>query len=119
MRNLLLQEPVLVVDIGNTNIVCAIYLKGKSIWTVSLKSSRENTSDEYYVLLGSLLESTTLPDGYKLGLKDIRYIVLGSVVPELTRVWKHLCSKYIQAEVYEINALSPLGISFRVDNPSF
>jgi len=119
MRNLLLPEPVLVVDIGNSNIVCAIYMKGKSVWTARLTSFKENTSDEYYVLLSKLLESTTLSEVYKLGLKDIPYIALGSVVPELTRIWKHLFSKYLQAKVYEINALSPLGISFRVDNPAF
>ena len=59
MRNLLLPEPVLVVDIGNSHIVCAIFLKGKSVWTARLTSFKENTSDEYYVLLSKLLESTT------------------------------------------------------------
>ncbi|MEN6444590.1 MAG: type III pantothenate kinase [Candidatus Cloacimonas sp.] len=112
-------EPILVVDIGNTNIVCAIYRQGKSVWTVRLKSCQDRTSDEYYVLLSELMASSSSSEDIIPTLKDIRYIALGSVVPELTRVWKHLFGKYFSAEVYEINALSPLGISFRVDNPSF
>ena len=119
MYNTLLQESVLIVDIGNTNIVCAIYRKNEVIWTARLKADTVNTSDEYYVLLSCLLQASNLSAANKFGWEDIRYIALGSVVPELTRIWKHLFSKYIQAEVYEINALSPLGISFRVDNPAF
>ncbi len=119
MYNTLLQESVLIVDIGNTNIVCAIYRKNEVIWTARLKADNGNTSDEYYVLLSCLLQASNLSAENKFGWEDIRYIALGSVVPELTRVWKHLFSKYSQAEVFEIDALSPIGISFRVDNPSF
>jgi len=119
MYHTLLQESVLIVDIGNTNIVCAIYSKNEVIWTARLKADKDNTSDEYYVLLGSLLQASNIATVNTFGWQDIRYIALGSVVPELTRVWKHLFSKYSQAEVFEIDALSPIGISFRVDNPSF
>ena len=119
MRTLLMQEPVMVVDIGNTNILCAIYLEGEPFWTARFTSSRNKTSDEYYILLSGLMESSVLPEGEKIAIQDIHYVALGSVVPELTRVWRHLFSKYFKVEMYEINALSPLGISFRVDNPAF
>ena len=119
MRTLLMQEPVMVVDIGNTNILCAIYLEGEPFWTARFTSSRNKTSDEYYILLSGLMESSVLPEGEKIAIQDIHYVALGSVVPELTRVWRHLFSKYFKVEMYEINALSPLGISFRVENPSF
>ena len=119
MCNVIIREPVMVVDIGNTNILCAIYLDGEPIWTARFTSSREKTSDEYYILLSGLMESSVLSEEEKIAIEDINYVALGSVVPELTRVWRHLFSKYFKVEITEINALSPLGISFRVENPSF
>lgn len=123
MHDVLVPEPVLVVDIGNTNIVCAIYHEGVSVWTVRLQSNREKTADEYYALLNSMIteipfvgtEQNTNP----LRSKDIRYICVGSVVPELTRVWKHLFRKYFTAYLIEVNSLSPLGMKFKVPNPEF
>ncbi|PKN72241.1 MAG: type III pantothenate kinase [Candidatus Cloacimonetes bacterium HGW-Cloacimonetes-3] len=109
MHNYSVSEPVLVVDIGNTNIVCAIYQQGNAVWTCSLQSQRERTSDEYYSLLSGLLKD--------INLKDIPYVALGSVVPELARIWKHLITKYAKAVIYEINGLSPLGLTYKSTNP--
>lgn len=109
MHKYSVSEPVLVVDIGNTNIVCAIYQQGNAVWTSSLQSQRERTSDEYYSLLSGLLRD--------ISLIDIPYVALGSVVPELSRIWKHLISKYTKADVYEINGLSSLGFTYKSTNP--
>jgi type III pantothenate kinase len=109
MHEYSVSEPVLVVDIGNTNIVCAVYHQGNAIWTARLQSQRERTSDEYYSLISGLLKD--------IGLKDIAFVALGSVVPELTRIWRHLIAKYMTAVVYEVNGLSPLGISYKATSP--
>lgn len=107
----MMSDTALVVDIGNTNVVCAIYEKGEIKWTVRLSSDRSRTADEYFALFSSLSGT--------YDLNRIAYIALGSVVPELTRIFRHMLQKYFQAKVYEINALSPLGIKFKVDDPSF
>ncbi|MDD3235683.1 MAG: type III pantothenate kinase [Candidatus Cloacimonetes bacterium] len=109
MRKYSVSELVLVVDIGNTNIVCAVYQHGSAIWTSSFQTIRERTSDEYYSFLANLLQD--------IKLSDIHFVALGSVVPELARIWKHLIAKYMTAEVYEINGLSPLGFSFKIAAP--
>lgn len=102
-------EPVLVIDIGNTNIVCAVYKSDEPIWTARFQSQRERTADEYYSLLRGLSSD--------LDLSSIHFVALGSVVPELSRIWKHLISKHFSASVYEINGLSDLGITYKSTSP--
>lgn len=126
MHNVSDSKPVLVVDIGNTNIVCAIYLAGKAVWSARLFSSYQKTADEYHAILSSMLAEMPVMGlgdepytGDPISRESIHRIALGSVVPELTRVWKHLFRKFFKAEVTEINALSPLGIKYKVKNPSF
>ncbi|MDY0151356.1 MAG: type III pantothenate kinase [Candidatus Cloacimonas sp.] len=111
MRTFPIKEPILVVDIGNTNIVCALYQNGESLWSVRLQSDSKRTADEYYGALSCLIRD--------IAFESIRYVAMGSVVPELGRVWKHLFTRYSTAIVIEINALSPLGLQFKVPNPAF
>ncbi|MDD2331040.1 MAG: type III pantothenate kinase [Candidatus Cloacimonetes bacterium] len=104
-------EAVLVVDIGNTNIVCGIYKEEKLSWFARFQSSRKRTADEYFSLLEPLLK------GYELN--TIAYVALGSVVPELSRIWLHLFQKYSSAKVVEINAYSDLGLKYPAEDPGF
>jgi len=102
---------VLVVDIGNTNIVCGIYKQDSLAWFARFQSSSKRTADEYYSLLKPLLNDHCL--------SDIRWVAMGSVVPELSRIWLHLMQKYTSATIVEINALSNLGLSYQIAEPSF
>jgi len=101
----------LIVDIGNTNIVCGIYENGKLGWFARFQSSSKRTADEYYALLKPLMGSYCL--------EAIEQVALGSVVPELTRIWLHLFQKYAKAKVYEINGYSKLGLSYPISDPGF
>jgi len=103
---------MLVVDIGNTNIVCGLYARQTLKWHARLQSSSKRTADEYYALLASLWN-----DHYQIG--RIKYVTMASVVPELTRIWHHLFQKYLQVNVVEINGYSPLGLSFKTADPGF
>lgn len=109
MHEYSVSEPVLVVDIGNTNIVCAVFRKGEIIWTSRFQTQRDRTSDEYYSLLSGLMDV--------ISPKDIPLVAFGSVVPELSRIWKHLISKYMKAQVYDINGTSPLGMKSKAQYP--
>ncbi len=111
MRQFACDTDILVIDIGNTNIVCGLYRQETLVWTARFKSSKERTADEYYSLLLPLVKDCSLD--------EIRHIAIGSVVPELSRIWLHLFQKYMKAKVYEINAYSPLGLSYLVSDPGF
>ncbi|MDD4223492.1 MAG: type III pantothenate kinase [Candidatus Cloacimonetes bacterium] len=105
------ETATLVVDIGNTNITCGIYQSDQMTWFARFYSSHNRTADEYYALLKPLL----------IGISEqqITSIALASVVPELTRIWGHLFQKYLQAEVWDLTALSVPGLSYKVPDPSF
>ncbi len=105
-------ELMLVVDIGNTNIVCGIYIGKTMAWHARLQSSSKRTADEYYSLLASLWNN-------HYDVSRIEYVTMASVVPELTRIWQHLFQKYLHAQVMEINGYSPLGLTFRTTDPGF
>ncbi len=70
---------LLAVDIGNTNIVIAVHDGQKWIHSYRIYSDQRKTSDEYFVVLESLLSHSQL---FK---HDINRAVISSVVPNLTR----------------------------------
>lgn len=104
-------ERVLVVDIGNTNITCGIYTGDEMTWFARFFSSANRTADEYFSLLDNLLKDVRT--------ESVGVVAIASVVPELTRIWQHLFQKYFKAGVLEITALSDLGLSYKVSDPSF
>lgn len=104
-------DAVLVVDIGNTNISSGIYQGGELVWFSRFFSSQSRTADEYYSLLSNLLGG--------IAKDQISRIAIASVVPELTRIWQHLCTKYFEREVLIIDGYSDLGLQFRIPDPGF
>ncbi len=104
-------EATLVVDIGNTNITCGIYQKDLMTWFARFFSSPNRTADEFYSLLSSLLGN--------IKTDMIKYVAIGSVVPELTRIWQHLITKYLSAGFCEISARCDLGLTYLVPEPGF
>ena len=96
----------LVVDIGNTNIVFALLDKGfvKYKWRVSTDINR--TSDEYYIWL-----KTILKDNF-----NIKTVIIGSVVPEVTEEIKRVCLNYLKKKVYVVNEDVKVNIPIKVEN---
>lgn len=84
---------LLAVDIGNTNIVFALYRKScdlVSLWR--LETNEYRTRDEYASFLLPLFER----GGYSF--KDISFVLVGSVVPEADRHITRFCADYIGCE---------------------
>ena len=68
---------LLTIDVGNTNTVLGLYRGTELVQHFRIESARGKTSDEYVVLIRSLLELKKVdPDSIKAG-------VLASVVPSL------------------------------------
>lgn len=70
---------LIAVDIGNTNIVVAVHDGNKWAQSFRIYSDQKKTSDEYFVVLDSLMTHAGI---YK---HDISKAVISSVVPNLTR----------------------------------
>jgi len=105
------QSALLVVDIGNTNIVCGLFAGKELIRTARFHSSVNRTADEYYsLLMPALREAEAI---------NITEVVIASVVPELTRMWQHLFLRHFDIAATVITAHSDLGLKYRVADPDF
>lgn len=102
---------ILVFDVGNTNIVLGVYNEGELThhWRVSTDKSR--TIDEYAVVIKSLFDFS------KLTFKDIKAIVMSSVVPPVMPTLEALARKYFGVEPLVIGPGVKTGMPIIYDNP--
>ena len=70
---------LLIVDIGNTNVVIALHDGSTYVASWRINSDIKKTSDEYYVIVESMLKQTNFDP------KRIESSIICSVVPNLTR----------------------------------
>ena len=68
---------ILVIDVGNTNIVIGAYEKDKLLKTFRLSTIYERSSDEIGMMMCSLLEFN------KIDVKKIDSAIVSSVVPQV------------------------------------
>ena len=104
---------LLTVDISNTGIKFGVYpLDGETLrarWRIA--TAREQTTDEYAMLLTNLCASAGLR------LDDIADVIISSVVPPLTPVFQELANTYLGRSPIVVTYQTPLGIRLLVDNP--
>ena len=102
---------LLAIDISNTNIKFGLYQQEimKHHWVVS--TVRQRTTDEYAMELFGLMQYTNH------SFKDIDDIIISSVVPPLTPVFRDLALRYCNKEAFFITHDLDLGIQLLVDNP--
>jgi type III pantothenate kinase len=102
---------ILLVDIGNTNIVIGV-CDGKvlrSHWR--LETRRERTSDEYHLLVRQLLQSENITR------QDIDGAILASVVPPLTRTIAMAVERSVGVRPLEVGPGIKTGMPILYDNP--
>ncbi|KRE45277.1 type III pantothenate kinase [Paenibacillus sp. Soil522] len=102
---------ILVIDVGNTNIVLGIY-KGKELlhhWRLS--TNRSATVDEYGINIHNLFHYA----GVKLEQMD--GVIISSVVPPLMRTLEQLCLKYLRKIPLVVGPGVKTGLNIRYENP--
>lgn len=102
---------ILLIDVGNTNIVMGVYEGKKMVhgWRLGTKVGR--TSDEYGLQVDSILRH------YNISIKNIDDIVIGSVVPSLQHTLVSMCRKYFDMEPMIIGKGTKTGMPIKYDNP--
>ena len=102
---------LLVIDIGNTNIVFGVYRDDllANHWRVS--TVLERTADEYAILLNSLLYFE------KVRLTDIQSVIISCVVPPLLMPFQSICGKYIGVEPIVVEPGIKTGMPILYENP--
>lgn len=102
---------LLVIDVGNSNIVLGIYDGERLVkdWRVSTDKSK--TTDEYGILVHDLFRLAGI------GFDDIKDIIISSVVPTLTGVLEKLSSQYFGFKPYVVGPGIKTGMPIHYDNP--
>lgn len=102
---------LLTIDIGNSNTVVGLFEKGKLLKSWRLTTVRERTSDEYGILIRSLLSLA--------GHEHVQFdgIAVSCVVPPLLRSIKEMCTKYFELEGFFIQPGIKTGMPILIEHP--
>ncbi|MDD3535984.1 MAG: type III pantothenate kinase [Candidatus Cloacimonetes bacterium] len=95
-------SPILVMDIGNSSIVCAVFQEAKIIDSFRVPAVHTASSEECYQ---SFLES----GGSKSRFASV---AIASVVPNLSSIYCQIFREKYQIKCVEIDALSPIGLDY-------
>ncbi len=97
---------VLLVDVGNSNILFG-FSDGKEILnTFRFKSVKDITTDEYYLIIKTMLDEYKIDD-----------VIISSVVPIITSALKKLFVKYLNKEPLIVGPGVKTGIEPKCDDP--
>ena len=102
---------LLVIDIGNSNIVVGTY-ENKNLmkhWRIS--TDRQKTGDEYGILLNDLFRYQGVE------IKDVSDIIISSVVPPLIVPFMKMCERYFNIKPMLVGPGMKTGIVLHYENP--
>lgn len=102
---------ILVIDVGNTNVVIGIYRDDKLIHHWRLGTNREATVDEYGIMIHNLFNLSGLH------VRDINGVIVSSVVPPLMFVLENLCLEYLNITPLIVGPGVKTGLNIRYENP--
>lgn len=102
---------LLLIDVGNTNIVMGIYDEEKIKYSWRLGTKVNRTSDEYGLQVDSIFRH------YGIKISELKDIVIASVVPSMQHTLKNMCTKYLGKEPMVIGEGTKTGMKIKYDNP--
>jgi type III pantothenate kinase len=101
---------LLVVDLGNTNLVLGVYRGAELINSWRLATARERTADEYGILARQLVGDAIH--------NNLEGAIVASVVPPLNSAMTFMIRKYFGIEPLFVEPGVKTGIAIHVDNPA-
>lgn len=102
---------ILVLDVGNTNIVIGIYQNKVLLHNWRLSTNRSATVDEYGIMIDNLFRHA------EISVKDVKGVIISSVVPPLMFVLENLCIKYLKRDPLIVGPGVKTGLNIRYENP--
>ncbi len=97
---------VLLVDVGNSNILFGFSDGKEIINTFRFKSVKDITTDEYYLIIKTMLDEYKIDD-----------VIISSVVPIITSALRKLFVKYLNKEPLIVGPGVKTGIEPKCDDP--
>lgn len=102
---------LLVIDVGNTNMVLGVYKDKELLDHWRIATDRQRTTDEYGVLIRELFYLNDLR------ADDINAIIISSVVPPVVPTLERMCQRYFGLSPLLIGPGVKTGMDIRYDNP--
>ena len=102
---------ILAVDVGNTDIVFGIFDDEILISSWRMSTRKEQTEDEYGIVLKALLNEKSVD------LKTLNGAIIASVVPTITPILEKMLKKYFSIEPIIVGPGIKTGINIKYENP--
>lgn len=102
---------ILVMDVGNTNIVLGVYEGERLMHDWRLSTNRSATADEYGLAICNLFRHVGI------NIADIQGVILSSVVPPLNHVLDEMCERYLKKDPLIVGPGLKTGMNIRYENP--
>lgn len=102
---------LLVIDVGNTNIVFGLFSGSKLVHQFRVESSRGRTADEYAVIVTQLLAM------HGIQSSDVKAAMVASVVPSLTEPMVALVHRAFGREALVVGPGIRTGMAILYENP--
>lgn len=106
-----MKSMILVIDVGNTNIVLGVYQEEELIYHWRLTTNKNQTEDEYGMLVKGLFREEGLVP------QDVKGIIISSVVPPSMSALERMCVKYFNIEPLTVGPGIKTGLPIKYDNP--
>ncbi|HVT42912.1 MAG TPA: type III pantothenate kinase [Thermoanaerobaculia bacterium] len=100
---------LLVVDVGNTNIVLGVYQGEHLVASWRLATARDRTADEYGILARQLVSGTTSD--------PIAGAIVSSVVPPLNTTIEQMLGRYFDVAPLFVEPGTKSGMPIHTENP--
>ncbi|MDD6212003.1 MAG: type III pantothenate kinase [Clostridiales bacterium] len=103
---------ILVLDIGNTNIVVGVMDQNKPLFVERLSTDSNKTDLEYAVMIKTVLEL------YQLNGVDFEGSIISSVVPPVTATVNRAITKLLGKPALVVGPGVKTGLNIRIENPA-
>ena len=97
---------------GNTNVTIGIFKNGVLADHRRLRTVRDQTADEWGILLMSLLRFAGLDP------ESVDGIAISSVVPPLNSALAEMSQRYFKTDAMFVTAETDTGLTIRYENPA-
>ena len=102
---------LLALDAGNTNITIGAFLNGKLTGRWRLRTIRDQTPDEWGILMRNLFSLS------ELDLSQVHGVVISSVVPAVDQPLTAMAERYFKRQPMFVTPATDTGIKVLYDNP--
>jgi len=102
---------LLVMDVGNTNVVIGIFKGDQLIHQWRIATDRNKTEDEYGTLIKMFLRDENI------SVEEIEAVIISSVVPPLNYALESMVKKYFKLKPMIVGPGIKTGLNIKYDNP--